>query len=247
MMKNSFFLTLFLMIASFLAGAICMRLWDGARLHTQAVAENPRGVESASLLVMDLKEGKLPEGIYEAEQAENVRNESDMPPSQLADVKIEGFESVYVAEEKQPADPLAQMPLPPQKADPVTIATTSTVVNVLPTARVPVNDEDESTITLIQLPVSVKTIKTQDEYKQFKRTARGQYPEVNFQKEMVIVLLSESNMPDNMLEIVKVTPLDDKLEVTYRVNVFGLDQKTNTHSVAVTEKSKKEIVLKQVR
>lgn len=225
-----------------------MHLWDKARVVTPAAAPETE-VESASLLTVDLKDGQLPEGIYEAEQAEQVQSEGEMPPSQLADIKIEGFESVYVPEEKQQAaDPMVQAMLPPQKAEPVALASTSTVVNVLPTARVVVaDDEEESAVTLIQLPVSVQTIKTQDEYKKFKRTARGKYPDVNFQKEMVIVLLSASDMPDNMLEIVQVTPQDDKLEVTYRVNVFGLDQKTNTHSVAVTEKSKKEIVLKQVR
>jgi len=245
---KKYFLILFLMIVSFLAGAVCMRLIDGARAG--ALAEDTASeLDSASLVTIDLKDGQLPEGTYEAEQAADVQSAEKMPPSQIADVTLEGFQGIYVPEKEtqDTNEMLSQMALPPQKAEPVVLATTSTAVNALPTARVPVEDSDDNSTLLVQLPVSVKIIKTQNEYKEFKRTARGKYPDVNFKKEMLVVLLSESNMPDNMLEIVKVTPSEGEIEVSYRVNIFGLDQKTNTHSVAATEKSNKNVVLKQVR
>ena len=106
--------------------------------------------------------------------------------------------------------------------------------------------EETSARVMIQAPVRYKLINTLEEYKNFKRKARGSYPEVNFAANRLLVLESESNLPDNLFEIVDVTREGDKVLVTYRVDIIGMNEKTNTHSVKVLKKSNREIELKQV-
>ena len=105
---------------------------------------------------------------------------------------------------------------------------------------------DGSNLTLIEAPVSVKRIKTLDEYKAFKTQARGSYPTADFAKEEVVVLESVSNLPDKVFEIVDIAPEGGNLKVRYRVNVFGLDKKINTHSAQKIDKSSLPIILEQV-
>lgn len=106
--------------------------------------------------------------------------------------------------------------------------------------------ESESKITMITAPVKYLLVKNAGEYKTFKTRARGGYPAVDFKKQMLVALESDSNLPDNVFEIVSAQAQDGKLVVSYRVNVFGLDKKTNTHSVLAVAKTDAPVELKQV-
>ena len=101
-------------------------------------------------------------------------------------------------------------------------------------------------IAMISAPVRWLVIRDSDGYKQFKRRARGGYPTVDFAKQMLIVLESDSNFPDNVFEIVSAEKQDGALVVSYRVNVLGLDKKINSHSVLPVDKAQLPIELKQV-
>ena len=105
---------------------------------------------------------------------------------------------------------------------------------------------EDSQISLIAAPVTYFLIKNTDEYKAFKKRARGGYPEVDFNKQALIVLESDSNLPDNVFELVTSEEKDGVLEVTYRVNVFRLDKKINSHTVLPIAKTQKPVELKQV-
>ena len=76
--------------------------------------------------------------------------------------------------------------------------------------------------------------------------ARGKYPTADFSKDYVVVLESNSNLPDKVFEIQDVQEENGKMVIIYRVNIFGLDQKTNTHSAVRIEKRDLPIELKQV-
>ena len=89
-------------------------------------------------------------------------------------------------------------------------------------------------------------IKNTNEYKAFKTKARGGYPEVDFGKQMLVVLESEGALPDKVFEIDSAEVQDGKLLVKYRVNVFGLDEKTNTHTVFSVAKTDLPVELKQI-
>ncbi len=120
------------------------------------------------------------------------------------------------------------------------------VVAIGPQESASANEQEDSNISLIAAPVKTFLIKNTDEYKLFKTRARGGYPEVDFNKQMLVVLESDSNLPDNIFEIVSAEVKDGQLVIAYRVNVFGLDKKTNTHTAIAVEKTELPIELKQV-
>ena len=99
---------------------------------------------------------------------------------------------------------------------------------------------------MIEAPVRWLVIRNLDEYKAFKKRARGGYPTLDFNKQMLIVLESDSNFPDNIFEIVSAEKQDGALVVSYRVNILGLDKKINSHSVLPVDKTQLPIQLKQV-
>ena len=63
---------------------------------------------------------------------------------------------------------------------------------------------------------------------------------------MVVVLESDSNLPDNVFELVSAENKEGDLVVSYRVNVFRLDKKTNSHTVLPVDKTQNKVQLKQV-
>jgi len=107
-------------------------------------------------------------------------------------------------------------------------------------------EQAPSQIVMITAPVKFSVIRDLEAYKAFKRTARGSYPTVDFAKEMIIVLESDSNFPDNIFEIVSADKQDGALIVSYRVNVLGLSKKINSHSVLPVQKTQLPVELKQV-
>lgn len=107
-------------------------------------------------------------------------------------------------------------------------------------------DEEQSRITLIAVPVRHLIIQNTDEYKAFKRRARGDYPTVDFNKQMLVVLESDNNMPDNVFELVDAQEINGELVVSYRVNVFRLDKKLNSHTVLPVNRTQAPVHLKQV-
>ena len=119
----------------------------------------------------------------------------------------------------------------------------SVAPQVLPAA--PAADES-SQITLIAAPVKYFLIQNETEYKAFKNKARGSYPQADFNKQMLVVLESDSNLPDNVFELISAEEKDGELEVTYRVNVFRLDHKINSHTALLVDKSRAPVQLKQV-
>ncbi len=103
-----------------------------------------------------------------------------------------------------------------------------------------------SKISLIAAPVRHFVIRNTDEYKEFKRRAQGSYPTVDFAKQMLVVLESDSNLPDKVFELIAAEDKDGELLVTYRVNVFGLNEKINSHTVLAIPRTTSDVKLKQV-
>ena len=63
---------------------------------------------------------------------------------------------------------------------------------------------------------------------------------------MLLVLESDSQLPDNVFEIRSAELKDGKIHVAYSVSLFDLDKKLNTHAVAAVDRSDAEIELEQV-
>lgn len=105
---------------------------------------------------------------------------------------------------------------------------------------------EPTSIAPIAVPVKWVLIRSVAEYKKFKERAKGSYPQVDFNKEMLVVLESDSNLPDKVFEIRSAQVKGGKLHVEYAVNVFGLDKKINSHSVKAVKKTQATVELSQV-
>ena len=197
--------------------------------------------DASSVWVTDMNKAALPEGVTWAQETPDVQDVT--APSQLSKIDLpevqtiisrSGAEFTPSSGEETPADTL-----------PVVDAS-AVVVQAQPMPIQVARPDGESKITLIEAPVEARVLSSLEDYRQFKRQARGNYPEVDFAKQNVLVLQSASNLPDKVFEIQTVTDEKGKRIVTYRVSVFGLDKKTNTHSVVVVDKQNLPLELKQV-
>lgn len=196
------------------------------------------------MALIDWSEAELPEDTQTAEPEAPVLDAEQLP-SQLTSIHLPDVAAVHKPSE--PVEIIAQEGAPAVKeVTPVDLKNGQSRVVPLDGAQTQTAGEETSARVMIQAPVRYKLINTLEEYKDFKRKARGRYPEVNFAANRVLVLESESNLPDNLFEIVDVTREGDKVLVTYRVDIIGMNEKTNTHSVKVLKKSNREIELKQV-
>ncbi len=224
----------FLWVLTFAAGLMCggALTWQWASTR-QAVAVCPAA--SVDLLLAQLEDTALPAGVQEISEDNTPKSSAELP-SQLVradlpeDIVIGGIATPKAEEEKPSGIVLSDE------------QNTVVVQAKKPAQRV----ADATNITMIEAPVSLKRISSLDEYKAFKQVARGSYPVADFAKEEVLVLESQSNLPDKVFEIVSITPEGETLKLRYRVNVFGLDKKVNTHSAQKISKTKANIILEQV-
>ena len=199
--------------------------------------------ESPSVWLMDMENASMPEGVTPAQEPQEAKVLT--VPSQLSKIDLPEVQTVISrsgaeftlpgGEEKNAANPVVVLP---------TLDDTAVTGGKL-AALTPV-EAGESKISMIEAPVEVQKITSLEQYRQFKRQARGSYPEVDFAKQNILVLQSTSNLPDKVFEIQTVVDEKGKRIITYRVSVFGLNQKTNTHSVAVVDKKDLPLELKQV-
>ena len=231
---------LFALLVAFVAGGLLVWWWDYTHLaqriaDTQAIfAQNQR----ADMPQVDLREAQLAEGVEEAEPAPSVQSGAELP-SQLTPIKLAGVSEVYAVskpqEEETPALPAEKSPVDLDDTAGKVPAGTDNARAAMPTQ-----------ITMLEVPVRARVIADAEDYKAFKRSARGSYPAADFDTEQVVVLESQSNLPDKVFEVVEVVPQEDKITLRYRVNIFGLDEKTNTHSATKMAKTPLPLALEQV-
>lgn len=209
-------------------------------------AVNGEPVVAEEMELIDWEEAQLPEDTQMAEPDAPVVDAMKLP-SQLTSIHLPDVTAVHKPREPlEDSVPQAAAPAVKKEVAPLDLKNGQSRVVPLDDIQMEDTREDESARVMIQAPVRYKLINTLEEYKAFKRKARGSYPEVNFAANRVLVLESDSNLPDNLFEIVDVTREGDKVLVTYRVDIVGMNEKTNTHSVKVLKKSNREIELKQI-
>ncbi len=235
---------LILCTVAFVAGACTMQWWN-MRQARQDKALLDTLAETESVFVRDMTAAGEAEGVSDVQTPQP---EATLTvPSQLSKIDVPDVQTVLPRsgaeftpneEETKPADTLPVL-------DTTSRVAVGTTVQV-PTVSSTQTATTESKISMIEAPVKAVLIKSLEEYRDFKRRARGSYPEVDFTKEHLLVLESSSNLPDKVFEIQTVADEGGKRVVTYRVSVFGLDKKTNTHSVVIVDKTDLPLELKQV-
>ncbi len=232
-MKNNI-----LLVLVFVSGAVFGGALAGAYVknHAPAPVSCVARDTNTDLLLARLEEAALPADVVEAKQEPEKLHPADEIPSQL--VRTDWPEDLVM-------ESTAQKAADENKPAGIVLDDAQNAV-VLNAQRLPHRAAEGTSITMIEAPVSAKRISSLDQYKAFKREARGSYPTADFAKEEVLVLESQSNLPDKVFEIVEIIPQKDQVKVMYRVNMFGLDKKTNTHSAQTMPKTKLPVVLEQV-
>ena len=224
------------LVLVFLAGLGVMRFWDAKHLTKQM--EAPVGLATlGDVPQWDLSQATEPEGV----EATDAPGEAQLATaSQLAPINMPEIQTV-ISRNGTEYETLSKGELPKEP-----VAMGDAKYNTYPTAEPVKAEEPPSSIVMIAAPVEPLLIKTTEEYKAFKRRARGSYPTADFNKQQVLVLESTSNLPDKVFEIQDIQEKDGKWLVTYRVSVFGLDKKTNTHTASLMPKRDLPLELKQV-
>ena len=240
------------LVAAFFAGGWFFGHLVGNKVHNEVVSLYSKDGESLGIF------DKIPqEDLAEAAQVaqEGLQEEIVLPedqgkvedgralPSQvmltdladIAGVVPQKKEESYASSQEEEPKPVSELNL-----------TGNEVASVAPTTLPALAAGEDSKISLIAAPVRYFVVRNLDEYKEFKRRARGSYPSVDFAKQMVVVLESDSNLPDNVFELVSAEEKDGELVVSYRVNVFRLDEKINSHTVLPVNKTQAAVQLKQV-
>lgn len=236
---------LFICLIAFVAGAGAMQWWH-IRQARQDKAFLGTLAETESVFVRDMTQADEADGVSDV-QAPQMAAPLTVP-SQLSKIDVPDVQTVLPRSGAEFApngeeEPASETALPVLDAS-SRVAVGSAVQ--VPTSASTQTVSAESKISMIEAPVQAVMVKSLEQYRDFKRRARGNYPEVDFEKQNVLVLESASNLPDKVFEIQTVADEGGKRVVTYRVSVFGLDKKTNTHSVAIVDKADLPLELKQV-
>ncbi|WP_428074191.1 hypothetical protein [Candidatus Avelusimicrobium luingense] len=227
----------------FVAGAAAMQVWHSHQTRQDDALLSEVGETRASVWVSDMKDASIAPDMTDAD-APAAEVQRVTVPSQLSKIDIQDVEEVLpkhgdetqAANDKNDDEPHSV----------VTLDESAQVTLQVPTKPAQQTTSADTKISMIEAPVKATLIKSLDDYRQFKRRARGNYPEVNFAKEQLLVLESESNLPDKVFDVTTVQEVDGKRVVSYRVSVFGLDKKINTHSVVIVDKKDLPLELKQV-
>lgn len=95
--------------------------------------------------------------------------------------------------------------------------------------------EEDSRITMLQLPAKTFVIKNKLAYKEFLSENKGSYPEVDFNKEMIVIIISDSKFSDNFFEIVKVENTETEIKVLYRVNLISANESKEQRNYRIVE------------
>lgn len=114
------------------------------------------------------------------------------------------------------------------------------------------NVADEGHIVMPKAPVDFKVFLDPRAWNGFTSSHRGRYPSVDFSRQMVVMLVSLSEFPSGIFEIVKAAREKDRILIQYRVNPFAMsaenpDAAPDAYSAAAVDRADLPIELEQVR
>lgn len=92
-------------------------------------------------------------------------------------------------------------------------------------------DEQASKLTMITAPVDYKLFKSDKTWKAFASSQKGNFPNIDFEKENVVILVSVSDFPSGIFKIVDTIKESKEIIIKYRVNplIMSSDHKPDTH------------------
>ena len=102
--------------------------------------------------------------------------------------------------------------------------------------------------TLILAPVKYQVIKDAAAFAKFTAGRfQGQYPKVDFNKDMIIFIESDSQLAHGFFEIERVDPGEDAITIYYKLNIIGSAERSDIMAHTVQPRSDKKIILQQVK
>ncbi|ACC98691.1 hypothetical protein Emin_1139 [Elusimicrobium minutum Pei191] len=215
--------------------------------------ENAEGITSSEAFEELFAEGEY--AVPSEENSEDVLIRADSTLSAFEGTGIAGvaqkeksiFDVVEEGEKNRGKNPIT---LPSLKVVTVEMDSSMPDPDTMPETILPIKEDaelaQERSITMLTAPVDYKIISTAAEYAAFKKTAKGKYPSVDFNKQSVVILESKSNLPDNIFEIAEVRAEGGKDIVDFRVNILGLKNKPESHTYKVVNRKIKKVELNQI-
>lgn len=110
-----------------------------------------------------------------------------------------------------------------------------------------VYQEDDSRITMIQLPADFLIIKDDESYKKFLNNNEGEYPKVNFKEQEIVIVISAGKFADTFFEIVKIEESDNEVKVLYRVNLMTKNKEKEQENYKVIKNTNLPVKFIQVK
>ena len=121
----------------------------------------------------------------------------------------------------------------------------------LPPEDMPISYEEDPSIekeviSMIVAPAKYEVIKTLSDYEKIKDTLILEDDKIDFSKEMIIYVGSDSDLKDNYFQIKDIQNDGEQIIVTYSFNIIGANDREDKISAQKTLKSDLPVVLQQV-
>lgn len=112
-------------------------------------------------------------------------------------------------------------------------------------------EQSDSKITMIKVSVDYKLFRNKETWKAFISSHKGDFPDIDFSKKNALILVSLSDFPSGIFQIVNVIQKSQQIIVKYKVNplIMAVGSNPDTHdhyTSASIGKSDLPIVLVQV-
>lgn len=174
---------------------------------------------------------------------ETVSQENSNSPSKEKDL-------IFYSQANKPKDLLEQMAQDEtKKHNSISVDNNNFIVNpssMQQEGETPYLD-DESRITMIQIPADFLVIKDEKSYENFLKNNEGSYPKVNFKQNQIVVVVSAGKFSDTFFEIVKIDRQDNEVKVFYRVNLMTKNKEKEQRNYKVIENTNLPVNFVQVK
>ena len=104
---------------------------------------------------------------------------------------------------------------------------------------------EKETISIINAPVKFEVIKTAADYQKVKKSLFSDFGQIDFSKEMLILVESDGNLNDGFFQIKKIQNTGEQIIVFYSFNIIGANDRVGKISAEKIAKSDLPIVLQQ--
>lgn len=102
-------------------------------------------------------------------------------------------------------------------------------------------------ITMIRAPARFSLISSAADYKKYKAENKGEYPSVDFKKERIVFVESDSMLSNGFFQVADYEDTPDKIIVRYRVNIFGADKRDGRAPYLIIPSGEKEVSIEQIK